>query len=96
MRIRKSKGVTKINLTQLELRQLAGAQEIIDTMLALGGTMDDVTEAIANGGEVEIGKRGFEEVDAGGNVSILKADPDDDQQLVGVKPELPAKRKASK
>ena len=55
MQIKKSKGVVSVKLTQYERRQLEGAQEIIDTVRALGGTAEDVESLVTGDGTVTIG-----------------------------------------
>lgn len=55
MQIKKSKGVVSVKLTQYERRQLEGAQEIIDTVRALGGTAEDVEELVTGNGTITIG-----------------------------------------
>jgi hypothetical protein len=55
MQIKKSKGVVSVKLTQYERRQLEGAQEIIDTVRALGGTAEDVEELVTGDGTITIG-----------------------------------------
>ena len=55
MQIKKSKGVVSIKLTKHELRQLEGAQEIIDTVRAMGGTIADVDALVGSDGTLTIG-----------------------------------------
>ena len=57
MQIKKSKGVVTIKLTQYELRQLAGAQDIIDTVRSLGGSVEDVSSLVDSDGVVTFGKK---------------------------------------
>ena len=57
MQIKKTKGVVTIKLTQHELRQLAGAQDIIDTVRSLGGTVEDVDSLVKSAGTVTLGKK---------------------------------------
>ena len=55
MQIKKSKGVVSVKLTQFERRQLEGAKEITDTILTLGGKIEDL-EALATGnGTITLG-----------------------------------------
>ncbi len=54
MQIKKSKGVVSVRLTKHELRQLEGAQEIIDTVRALGGTVEDVDALIGSEGTLTL------------------------------------------
>lgn len=64
MQIKKSKGVVSIKLTQYEQRQLVGAQDIIDTVRSLGGTVEDVDALITGDGSVVLGGNSDDSDDA--------------------------------
>lgn len=55
MQIKKSKGVVSVKLTQFERRQLEGAKEITDTILTLGGKIEDLEALVTGNGTITIG-----------------------------------------
>lgn len=81
MQIKKSKGVVSIKLTQYEQRQLVGAQDIIDTVRSLGGTVEDVDALITGDGSVVLGGNSDDSDDTPADVAgdtSTKSEPDVD------------------
>jgi hypothetical protein len=55
MQIRKTKSLTVIKLTRAEMRQVEAAQEIVDTVRMLGGTVEDIEAGLDNDGVIRFG-----------------------------------------
>lgn len=90
MQIRKNKAGTTIKLTRAEVRQVEAAQEIIDTVRLLGGSLDDIEEGLQADGVISIGPKRLPES------SAEMLEPEGDLEAVEAPVETPKQRSKRK